>query len=92
MTTDDLARIYIRAQCPDLDISWRSYSLQELLDLGQGERIWDWFKRKMGDRVIPISLYESGAVMDERRVLNLLRILEASGTTVYRVRVEPESS
>jgi len=32
------------------------------------------------------------AVMDERRVLNLLRILEASGTTVYRVRDEPEPS
>ena len=84
MDKPDLEQIFIRAYVND---RWGTYSLQELLDLGQGDRIAQWFY----ERILTAVGLQEGGIVGEQEACAMVTFLEAIGITVFRLKANMES-
>ncbi len=81
----DLALIYIRAK--DTDNNWGSFSLQELLEMGQigQQQVASWLVDKL---IAGIYQFKEKQQVDEQMVVDCLAKLDALGVPVIRVNPE----
>ena len=84
MDKPDLEQIFIRAYVND---RWGTYSLQELLDLGQGGQIARWLR----ERIWAAVGLQEGGIVGEQEACAMVTFLEAIGITAFRLKADTES-